>query len=472
MKTQKKEKPYLQSRPPIVVVLGHVDHGKTTLLDKIRKTTVAQKEAGGITQSIGASQVVTSENKKITFIDTPGHAAFSKMRSRGAKVADIAILVVAAHGGIKPQTLEALRYIQEADIPYIVAATKIDLPSASIETVREQLKKEGVKFENEGGDVVLVPVSGLTGEGVENLLEIISLVSEVNEIKGDENAALEAIVIETQKDRRGPLVSVIVRNGSLKVSDQVVSDNLDAKIKGLFDNKGKPISKVVPGQPAQILGFSQLPKVGSSIVIKTDEYKGNIQKQTILPKTVKEGQIPIVIKTDSNGSLEAILENLPKEIVVISSGVGDVNEGDIFFAKSAKNAMIITFRSKVSQIVKKLAVTEGIKIQSFEIIYELLDRLNELIEDEKEEILGEAEIITSFPFENKRVAGCKIISGKISKKDNIQIIRGEKELGKVRIVSMKKQKQNIDLAKIGEEFGVIFEPQLDFKAKDMLISIR
>ena len=267
----------MKLRPPIVTVLGHVDHGKTTLLDAIRKTSVVKKEAGGITQSIGASVVTTKAGlpaqvgKKITFIDTPGHAAFSSMRSRGAKVADIAILVVAANDGVKPQTREALKHILEAKIAYIVAITKIDLASAKIESARSGLEKIGVSFEGSGGQVPLVLVSGKTSQGVEELLEMINLVAEVNEVKGDSEGALEAVVIEVSKDRKGPLASVVVRNGTLKVTSEIAAGGETGKGRGIFDDRGKTVKQVLPGYPGQILGFSQLPPVGAKVTALGDK---------------------------------------------------------------------------------------------------------------------------------------------------------------------------------------------------------
>ena len=460
-------------RPPIVVVLGHVDHGKTTLLDYIRRTNIAQKEAGGITQRIGASVGITKEGKKITFIDTPGHAAFANMRSGGTKIADVAILVVAADDGVKPQTKEALEYIFSAQIPYIVAATKIDLPSASIDKVRSDLEKEQVLFEGRGGDVPLLAVSGKTGQGIEELLEMINLVSELHEIKGNPEGVLEGVVIETGKDRRGVIISIVVREGTLRVGDQIVTDTQKAKVRGIFDFNEKPVKIIGPGEPALILGFSEAPSVGSKIwrlnektlIQKVDE------KKKLTEIKLGEGQIATILKAKNAGSLEAIIANLPKEIVVLFSGVGDVNESDVFLAKSSK-AKIFAFESKISGSVKKLAETEDIDIETFNIIYKLFERFDELIKKAQIEILGKAEIIASFPYENKRVAGCRVLTGKISKTDDLRLVRDEKELGQIKVLSIKKGKDNIDLVKQGEECGVLFTPQLDFKIGDVIISVR
>ena len=463
----------IQTKPPIVVVLGHVDHGKTTLLDYIRTTNIALKEAGGITQSIGASVVITKIGKTITFIDTPGHAIFANMRARGANVADIAILVVAAEEGIKPQTKEALTFIREAKIPYIVAATKSDLPTASVEKVRSDLEGQQVMFEGRGGDVPLVPVSGKTGKGVDELLETISLVAEVNNVSGSENSPFEGIVIETSKGKSGPLASIVVRNGILKVGDEIVSDTTSAKVRGIFDWNSKSVKSVSVGYPGQILGFSMLPEVGSHIWKRTEKtisLEKSINKP--LAKTgATEGQLSVVFKAGNTGSLEAILANLDPKITVISSGVGEVTEGDVFIAKSS-GAHIYSFESKVPSNVLKLAENEGVHIHSFNIVYEIFEKLEEEIDKGVEVVLGKAQIIADFPYEGKRVSGCKVISGTINKNAKLSLVRTEKELGEIKIIPMKKGRADIELARQGEECGIFFAPQLDFKIGDVILSVQ
>lgn len=463
----------LALRPPIVVVLGHVDHGKTTLLDTIRKTNIASREIGGITQSIGASQVVLKNKKKITFIDTPGHAAFKKMRSRGAQVADIAILVVAGDSGIKPQTLEAIKYIRQVKIPFIVVINKIDLSSANPVTVKRQLEKEDILFEGSGGDTPLIKVSAKKDQGIDNLLEMICLIAEVNEIKGDPEGDLEAVVIETSKDKRGPLVSTVVRNGTLKVGDELVVEEIRSRVRGLFNNQGKSVKKVYLGDPVVILGFSKLPPVGAIIRLSKDKQRiTKEEKRKVSQGHVEEGKIPLVVKTKSAGALQDLLANIPNEIAVIYSGVGDVNESDVFMAKSASPARIFVFESKVPSLVSKLAVTEGVAIERFDVIYELFDRLAIILDKKKEKIIGEAKIIEEFPFNKRRVAGCKVTKGRIDQSDKLVLVRGDEKLGRVKAKSMKKQKQDVSLVKEGEEFGVIIVPQLDFKVGDMLVSVR
>lgn len=457
-------------RPPIVTVLGHVDHGKTTLLDAIRKSNIAAKEKGGITQSIGASVVTTKESKKITFIDTPGHAAFTKMRSRGANVADIAVLVVAGDDGVKPQTQEALQLIKEAKIPFIVAITKTDLPSANIESTKGQLEKEGVLFEGRGGDIPVVSVSAKESKGIDELLETISLVFEVHGLKSDLGEE-EAVVIESSKDQRGPQAAVIVKNGNLKVGEQIYVEGQECKIRALFDASGSSVKEVEAGYPALVLGFVDTPPVGAKVLKKEGAGTGVLHKEERWTGKVKEDEIAVIIKAENQGALEALIASLPTKIVVIDSGVGDVNESDVLAAKSG-NALIFAFRSRASAQVSKLAETEGVIIESFEIIYELIQRLEEILKEGIVEILGKAQILATFPFEKKKIAGCKIIEGKISKGDSLTLLRADKEIGKTKVVSLKKQKQEISEAKTGEEFGALLEPQLDFQIGDVLVSVR
>lgn len=463
--------PGLTGRPPIVAVLGHVDHGKTSLLDALRKSNVAAREAGGITQSIGASSITTKEGHHITLIDTPGHAAFSQMRSRGAKVADIIILVVAADDGVKPQTREALEHILASDAKFLVAFTKIDLPSASVEQAQTQLEGLGVFFEGRGGDTPFVSVSARRGEGIDQLLDLIVLISEVNEFKNNPGAGLEAVVIETSKDKRGQLASVVVRNGELKVGDTVSAEGIECKIRGLFDDLNKPIKKVEAGYPAVILGFAELPSVGSIVTsptgkLKKAELAGSNKNQGVV---VPEGNIGIFLKSKTAGSLEALLGTLPSHVTVVGSSVGDVIESDVLYAKST-GVPIFTFESGVSTNIARLAEMESVNIESFNIIYELIKRLEDIIKEGEKEVLGTAQVLASFPYENKRVAGSKVTSGVIKKGTPVTLMRGSKEVGKVKIISLKKMKNDIQEAKVGEELGILFEPQFDFAPGDVLVS--
>ena len=468
-------------RPPIVCVLGHVDHGKTTLLDVIRKTDFRRKEAGGITQSIGASVVDVRgfkdskrEVDKITFIDTPGHEAFEKMRLGGVVAADLALLLIAADDGVKPQTIEALGHIRKAGIPFIVVITKIDLPASNIEAVKGELEKENVLLEGRGGDVPLVLVSAKEKRGIDDLLEMIILVSEIKEIKGDENAPLKAVVIESLKSKAGPMVSVVVKDGTLEVGKQIIAQEKGAKVKALFDDRGHRIKKVLPGFPAGILGFSELPQVGSIVsemkensVIRKEKFSSSGRNL----KKIREDQIAVVIKAKTSGSLEAVTSGLPDEAYVVQASTGDVTENDVLMAKSA-NAYLFAFESKIPTKVRKLAETEGIEFERFDIIYKLFEKLGEIIEKGKVKIMGRASIVGMFPFNKERVAGCKILEGEINKGDTLKLMRGEEEIGDVKVVSIKKQKLDVSNVKQGEECGILFRPQLDFDKGDVLVSKR
>ncbi len=455
-------------RPPIVVVVGHVDHGKTSLLDHIRKTKVASREAGGITQSIGAFTYQGKE-KDIVFIDTPGHALFTNMRKRGVKGADIALLVVAGDDGVAPQTKEALKILQESATPFIVVITKVDLATASADTVLGQLEKEGVYFEKRGGDISWIGVSSKTGEGVDELLELIGLTSDVVGLKGIPTDKLEGFVLETVKDKRGLGVSVVVKAGQIKIGDEIFAGERKTKVRGIFDDNGKPVKIIMPGYPGLILGFDELPEAGSLISseVQTVDYenKGKVEVKAASDKDVK-----IFVKTKTAGSLEAILANIPDGVVVLGSGVGDLNDSDIFFAK-ASGATVFLFEAKLSGSVKRLADTESVKVESFNIVYDFIERLKEMVASGVEEVLGKAQIVAEFPFDGKRVAGSKVLTGVISKTGNCRLTRAEKDLGKIRIISIKKQKEEVGSVSQGEECGILFAPQLDFKAGDVILSV-
>lgn len=462
-----------QKRQPIVVVLGHVDHGKTSLLDALRNTNVTSGEAGGITQSIGASIVQTSSGEKITFVDTPGHAIFSGMRSRGTNLADIALLVVDGSDGVKPQTKEAIAHINTVGLPFIVVITKIDLPAASIDVALSELEKEGILFEGRGGQTPYIGVSAKKKEKLTDLLDLISLLADVNNIEGDSEADFEAFVIETHKDKGGNMVSLVVRNGKLKLGDEIYSENTKCKTKGLFDYQNKPIKEVLPGEPAKVLGFENLPAVGSIVsnhaVAHQSQVTSHLPAQAGKPQ-VDKTKIPLYIKANSAGSLEALLASIPQEFVVIEKSVGDVTESDVLNAK-ANNALIFVFESRIPGSVKKLAESEKQKIFRFDIIYELLQKLDEIVKSGLIEILGRAEVLASFPYDGKKVAGCKVLQGRIEKTFDLRLVRSEKEIGKITATSIKKQKQEVPGVGQGEEFGIFFHPQLDFQVGDVIIAV-
>lgn len=453
-------------RPPIVTVLGHVDHGKTTLLDTLRETRIAAREAGGITQGIGASQIETKEGK-ITFIDTPGHEAFSSMRKNGAKLADLAILVVAADDGPKPQTLEALKYLQDSSTPFIVAFTKIDLPSANLEKALGEMEKNMILFEGRGGQTPYVQVSSKEKTGLEDLLELIHLVAEVNEVSGDEKAELDATVIETNKDKRGPVVSVVVKNGTLKVGEEIYYGEEKVKIKSLFDENNKPFKEAKPGDPALIMGFSDLPEVGAKIASESFDIN-KVEKED---GGMNKDQFPVVIKVKSAGSLDAIRASLPQEVYIARAEVGDITDNDIFFAKTS-GSVILGFETKTAKTALKLAENDNVDIYEFSIIYELIQKVEELLKSGKDEVLGKLEILAIFPYNKLNVAGGKVLEGLISLKDKVKVFRGEKEVGESRVVSIRSEKNEINQAKPGQECGLLLKPQPNFEIGDIIVSVK
>ena len=441
----------MQPRPPIVVVLGHVDHGKTTLLDAIRSTNVATKEYGGITQKIGAHQITLPATSHqplatITFIDTPGHEAFTKMRSRGTKVADIAVLVVAANDSVMPQTIESIKTIQDAKIPYIVAINKMDLPEANVDRVIQDLLRHGVLLENYGGDVPFVKVSAKKKEGVKELLDLITLLAQVSGVSGNPDGPLEMAVIESKMDKnRGWVVTVIIRNGTLKVGQEISS----GKIRALVDYQGKNILQAGPGTPVEILGLRQDPIAEISPSQNAD--------------------LNLILKADTNGSLEAIQAKIPDNVNLLSSGTGEITDADVLFAKSTK-AIILGFNVKLAS--PKLAETEKVLVRTYKIIYELLDELEDaakgaLVPPVTEEVLGTAEIIAEFPFEKLRVCGTKVTDGRLARGDLIKI-----QSQKSKIKSIRVGKDDVNRVEKGKECGVLLDPQIDFGVGDDIIAYR
>ena len=380
----KKKTENLKSRPPIVVVLGHVDHGKTTLLDYIRKTSVAEKESGGITQHIGAYQI-DHEGKKITFIDTPGHEAFSQMRSRGAKVADIAILIVAAEEGIKPQTKEVISHIKKFKISVVVALNKIDKPEANAAKVAGELAKEGIVVESQGGKVPSVNISAKNGQGVDELLEVLLLVAEMEELKADPKKSAEGVIIESyQNSQRGPTATLLVRDGILRKGDIVVCGDSWGGIRILEDFQGNSVEEAPPSTPAVVVGFNEAPTVGERFLAVSSEKEAKSQLVTKEKKMIeiKKGEkaLSLILKADVKGSLEAIegtLSNIKHEgidINILKSEVGDISESDTKLAYSTSST-IIGFRVKASTFIFNLAKRQGVRIKSFEVIYELVEEV-------------------------------------------------------------------------------------------------
>lgn len=458
----------MQNRPPIVVILGHVDHGKTTLLDHLRSTDVASHEAGGITQATRSFQLTTKDKHTITFIDTPGHAAFANMRSRGSKIADIALLIVASNDGVMPQTKESLEFINTAGIPFIVVFTKADLPDANPDRIKTQLTELNVVVEDLGGPVSSVSVSAKKGTGISDLLELIHLMTELNPPQADPDGQLELLVLESRSDfQKGSLASVIVKNGTLAVGQVLFQSKPVGKVKAITDSDGRPLVSATPSQPVEILGLSAVPVVGSVISDSPDSLS-SVSKST--SRSSDSATLNLVIRADVAGSLEAILSQLGPEISVISAATGNVSETDISLAQTSK-ARILGFNVKVPSSVAKLAEVEKVTIYTFSIIYELLDKLDEIIHPKiKEIILGKAVISAEFKINADRVAGCRCSEGSIKKSDTARLLRGESVLGEIRFKSLKSGKKDIESVKAGQEFGAVFSPFIDFKQGDTIIA--
>ncbi len=474
-------------RPPIVAVLGHVDHGKTTLLDTIRKTTVALGEHGGITQHIGAYQI-NLEPRTITFIDTPGHEAFAKMRSRGAVASDIAILVIAADDSVKPQTVESIHQIKKASVPMIVAVNKIDLPTAKVDKVKSDLAKHGVQVEGFGGDVPIVPISAKQGTGIKELLDLILLVSDMKGSTSEPHAPFEGIVIETHVHKgKGMVATVIVKKGTL-VAGSPLYERAAAvgKVRAMYDENGEVVKEALPSKPVEVLGFRQLPAVGSVLrgVARRDQavpLRSAIAREASLlpdflklPEEEEKRELKLVLKADTAGSLEAIVASLPEAATVIFSGIGDIAESDILTAK-ASGAIVVGFQVKIPSAVLKLAQAEKVICRTYMIIYELLSELEDAAEGLVEVLvvereLGRGQIIAEFPYEDSRIAGTKVASGRLARGDSIKIMRGEEEIAQVRIKSMRRGKEDVTKVEEGVECGIIFDKKVDFAIQDAIIA--
>jgi translation initiation factor IF-2 len=454
--------------------MGHIDHGKTTLLDALRQTNVAAKESGGITQHIGAYQI-EHQGKKLTFIDTPGHAAFSKMRSRGAQVTDLVILVVDAVESVKPQTKESLEHIKVAGVPFLVAINKMDLPNAVPEIVKKDLADSGVLVEGYGGNIVTVPISAKTKMGIPDLLEMVLLMAEMQKLTADPKAELKATVIESTLDpKRGPVATVIVQSGTLRVGQDVYSGKTNGRIRQLLDWRFEPLKEALPGDPAQILGFHQVPEVGSVI---SDKVQANEIKAAGARGVVSEGtKLKLLIKADVGGTLEAIVGNLGDEVELVGQGVGTINESDVLLAQST-GARIIAFRVKVSSQAENLAEKEAVLIKTYQLIHELLDDIQQqilkLLEPTiDEQVLGEASVLQVFSVKGGTIAGCQVNSGKLTVGDQVHLMRGEQLIGNSRIKSVYQGKEKVDKAKRGEQYGIGLANQLDYQSKDKLVAFK
>lgn len=471
----------MNKRPPIVVIMGSVDHGKTTLLDYIRKANVAAREAGGITQSVGAYEIVHG-GRKITFIDTPGHEAFSKMKTRGAKIADVAILVVATDDSVQPQTKEAAKIIQESKTPMIVAINKID-KVAETEKVKNDLMQAGVMLEGYGGDVSNQAVSAKTGQGVDDLLDLILLAADMESLEYDPASPAKGLVLESKLDRRrGIMATLIVKDGKLKMGDEISAGAHTGKVRMLENFLGEKVDSLEPSAPAIVVGFETLPKAGEEFYVGTHQ---SVAKTTAVnaPKAAQtkrqaEGNIQLVLKADVSGSLEAlseIIKNLPlkadQRIEIVYEGVGDITDGDVKHALSTK-AIIIGFRTRTIPMAATLARANGIKIVESEIIYDLTKAIEETLASlARKAAKGKLEILACFSKKGtKQVIGGKVTEGQLVNNAVLEVERSGEVLGIGKIVNLQQAKRDVKTVEAGLECGLIFDCEKEIKVGDILVA--
>ena len=471
------------TRPPVITIMGHVDHGKTTLLDYIRKSRVVAGEAGGITQHIGAYQV-EHNGKKLTFIDTPGHAAFNKMRERGATITDLIVLVVAANDGVKPQTVESIRHIKKSGAPFIVAINKIDMPDVRTDNVKAGLAEHGLVVRDFGGDVETVEISALKGIGVDTLLENLVVMSELMELTADPEAPLEAVVIEATLDtKKGATASVIVQKGTLKIRQDLEIDGGIGRVRALFNEKGESLKEAKPGDPVEINGLKDVPSVGSIVREVGAEYApeeatdleaapansnpfSDIDFDSVFGDKEK---LKLIIRADVEGTLEVIHQNLDEDQVdVLASGVGEVTERDLEMAETS-GAKIIAFHTKVPNRIKEMAKNAKIRIKEYDVIYKLIEDLQKqilkLIDAHIDEVeVGTAEILQIFEMKGERIAGCRVKTGEIKKTDLVHLKRDGEIIGDPVIKNLMQGKQEIDSVKGKSEFGMTFRTSKKLKA--------
>lgn len=493
----------LVKRPPIVTIMGHVDHGKTSLLDAIRHAKVTASEAGGITQHIGA-YTVSLNGEKITFLDTPGHEAFTAMRARGAQVTDIVILVVAADDGIMPQTKEAINHCKAADVPMIVAINKIDRPGANVDRVKQELTEHGLVSEDWGGDTICVPVSAKTGENLESLLEMVLLTAEMQELKADPNRKAKGTVIEAKLDKgRGAVASLLIQNGTLNVGDSILVGSTYGRIRAMFDDRGKKIKSAGPSIPVEILGLSEVPAAGDRFIVckdeKTARNMADLRKQKIkadshqasnrvsledLYSQIQEGKVKelaIVVKADVQGSVEAIRQSLEKlstddvKVRVIHGAVGAITETDVTLA-AASNALVIGFNVRPDGNATVQAEKENIEIKTYRIIYDAIEDVKSamigMLEPEYKEVVnGKAEVRMTYKISNVgTIAGCYVTDGKIVRNSEIRVIRDGIVIFESTLASLKRFKDDAKEVAKGYECGLSVEKFNDLKEGDVIES--
>jgi translation initiation factor IF-2 len=494
---EKKEE--LKPRAPIITFMGHVDHGKTTLMDAIRKTRVAAGEAGGITQHIGAYSV-NHNGATLTFIDTPGHAAFTAMRARGANVTDIVVLVVAADDGIMPQTIEAINHAKAAPhVKIMVAINKIDLPSANSDRVKKQLQEHGLTPEDWGGETIVCPVSATKGTGIDHLLEMIALQAEVMELKASPTATPRGTVIEAQVEAgRGPTATVIVQMGTLRIGDPFICGDYSGKVKSLLDDRGKPAKEAPPSMPVKVLGFTGLPNAGDELLVMDSERSAKtLSEERLLAKRADKLTVPkratleslleaaegrkvlrIVLKCDAQGSLEALvgalkqIESKKVDLEIIHSAVGPISESDILLA-SASSAVVIGFNVKVENIAVPAAKSEGVQVKLYSIIYELLDQIKEamagLLEPEhRETIIGHAEVKQVFQLSKGIVAGCLVTNGRIARAARARVLRKRQPVYDGGISTLRRFQDDVKEVRSGLECGIKLGDFSEYQVGDII----
>ena len=493
----------LEDRPPVVTIMGHVDHGKTTLLDAIRKTSVVETEAGGITQHIGAYQA-EHNGRKITFLDTPGHEAFTAMRARGAKVTDIAILVVAADDGVMPQTVEAIDHARAAGVPILVAVNKVDKEGADPNRVRTELAQHELNPEEWGGDTVYADVSAKTKDGLDNLLEMITLVTDLEELGANPTVPASGTVVEAELDPgRGPVTGVLVQRGTLRVGDAVVAGPVWGKVRAMLDDKGERVQEATPGTPVEVLGFDGVSEAGERVQVvdneraarsmaqeretrlKTEQLARRQARKVTLEEVFQrasEGQLKelnIVLKADVSGSLEALqdeIAKLPQEQVpvnVIHAQTGGINESDVMLA-AASDAVIIGFNVRPLADARRAAEQEGIDIRTYTVIYKVTEELRAAMEgllepEEVEEDLGQAEIKQTFKASRVgTIAGCLVTDGKVTRNANTRLVRDGTIVWTGRVGSLRRFKDDVAEVDEGQECGIVLEGYADVKVGDVL----
>lgn len=488
----------IQARPPVVVVMGHIDHGKSTLLDYIRKTNVAGGEAGGITQHISAYEVhhgTGSAERRITFLDTPGHAAFSRIRSRGAAVADVAILVVSAEDGVMPQTLEALKSITEANIPYVVAINKIDSPKANADRTKQSMADHSILVEEWGGPIPCVEVSAKTGENIQDLLDMVLLVADIQESVVDTANPATGVIIEAHRDvARGISATVIIKDGTLSLGDSIGAAGAVAPVRIMENFKGERITTAIPSSPVNIIGWSDMPDIGSEMRAfaskkQAEDFAAIQREREVVLETVSYDDsvtiVPLVVKSGVSGTIEAIASEIAKinndrtRIVIVSSGAGTINEADVKRAMSKPGTIIAGFGTTVDPLAQSLIErTPGITLKTFSIIYDLVDWLTEIrdVRTRKitvEETIGELKILKTFNWnKNLQVFGGRVTEGELTNNSVVHIIRDTERVGRGTIKQIQKSKSDVSIVHEGDECGMALESKTEVQNGDHLRAIR